>query len=126
MRKWLMILMAVMLSLTLVACGSESKLTTGTNAVTEKLEEQAANATPVEDETIVGTWKGSVATMIFKEDGTGSMEVEGGGSKFFYTAKDGKLAITIEGETTESTYTITDGKMKLIGSGSADTYTLVK
>ncbi len=136
MRKWLMILMAVLLSLSMAACSGEEadvhehkgELQTGPEAVQQMMEEQAEKAKPVEDKAVVGTWKGSKATYTFEENGTGMIVVaeNGGSNNFYYTAKDGKMTITVGETILESTYTITDGKMKMVGGGSADTYTLVK
>ena len=147
MRKLFMMIVAAMLCLSMAAC-SETKqeenkkpteetsahdhehdhaeLPTGTDAVKDKLEEIEQNAKPTEDQTIVGTWKGSTSTLVFNANGTGEIVVDGGSSKIFYTAKDGVLTIKVGENSSESKYTIADGKMKLIGSGSADTYTLVK
>ena len=70
---------------------------------------------------IVGEWKGEAGeTMIFEDDGTGSISMFGVEVTFTYEAADGKLSMTPESEEiceTETTdYTIEGDKLIIDGS----------
>ena len=133
MRKWLLILMALMLSLTLAACGSSESMADklGTELVQDAQAELEANKQDVADEAIVGSWSADGTTFTFNADGTGNtvFSIVGendAGNDFFYTAEDGKLTMTSKKETVETTYTISGDKLTLKNDTGTGVYTRVK
>jgi len=133
MRKWLMIVMALVLSLSLAACGSSEpeaeKL--GTEMVQDAINEIEENKQEVADKAIVGSWTADGTTFTFNEDGTGKTVLsiigkDDAGNDFFYTAEDGELIMTIKGEETETTYTIEGDKLTLKNESGTSVYTRVK
>ena len=131
MRRFLLILMAMMLALTMAACGSESVADkTGTEMVKDVIDEQEGNKSEVADKAIIGSWSDGSTTWTFNDDGLGKVltslvNENDAGNNFYYSAEDGELTVTIGDETTETTYTIDGDKMTFKNDTGTSTYTRV-
>ncbi len=137
MRKWMMILMAGLLCLSMAACSSEPEIDHESVDVQQMIEdqqkEQEEHKKEVEDKAIVGTWKGNNTSWTFNEDGLGSViasinAATDAGNSFYFTAKDGVLTVTTfkDETTTKTNYKIKDNTLTMTNDSGEATYTKVK
>lgn len=114
--KILALMCAVLMVLSLAACGSDGGSSNGGNETVVP----ATEAAP----TIVGDWKYEGGDYIyhFKEDGTGTYDISGSTMNFTYTAEDGKLTITYDGSSPmELQYSIDGDTLNVKDSFGKDT-----
>jgi len=94
MKKWIAILLAALMALTLVACGSKGEGIVGTWELSGSEDEES------EQQVKMMLAMGMSMSVTFNADGTGSMKVAFNGEDeshdFAYTLEDGKL--TMDGE----------------------------
>ena len=132
MKKWLALLMAMLLMLALCACGGEANgNTTGNNDSTPTTTAAATTTTTAAsitgeigyDENLVATWYLDDKAMVLREDGTGDLYYgdEDGGLIEWYTSGN-QMSLTMEGKTSIVTYdvngrdltlTFADGKKEI-------------
>ena len=126
MKKWIALLMAVLLMVTLCACGAEkdddkdsgkggNKTTAadGNNATTTTT---AATITGEigYDENLVATWYLYDKAMVLREDGTGDLYYgdEDGGLIEWFTSGN-QMSLTMEGKTSIVTYVVNGSDLTL-------------
>jgi hypothetical protein len=113
MRRWIALLAALLLCLSLAACG------------------QSAKELSKEEQTLIGTWSNEYTKVIFNEDGTGQfvhsmVSYFDSKSDFTYTAKDGVLTMTVDKVTNETNYTIKGDQLTMKNETGESSYTREK
>ncbi|MBQ7090716.1 MAG: hypothetical protein IJN82_06325 [Clostridia bacterium] len=136
MRKWLMILMAGLLTLSMAACSGEEAENkfegmSGSEMVQQAIKEQEENKQDVADKAIVGSWQKGDIIWKFNADGTGKVffgttEETDSGSDFYFTAEDGALLVEQTDSEMDVEYSIEGDKLTIVGKDGTSVYTKIK
>lgn len=132
MKKAIALILVVILTVALTACGTDDKLV-GTWKLADTdtyLRQVAAEAGMSYDETLLalsylGIKPEDAWTMVFNKDGTGEMTVTGETMPFKYSTSLGKITLTMDGEKSASKYKI-EGDLLTITDDDGTTLKLKK
>ena len=126
MKKWIALLMAMLLMVTLCACGGSqpadnNNAGAGNNAADNNNETPTTTTTAAAitgeigyDEDLVWTWYYEDKAMVLREDGTGDLYYgdEDGGEIQWFTSGN-QMSLTMEGKTSIVTYAVNGKDLKL-------------
>lgn len=135
MKKWIALLMAMLLMLTLCACGgsqTDDNKDAGNNGAADNNGETPTTTTTAAtitgeigyDENLVATWYLDDKAMVLREDGTGDLYYgdEDGGTIEWYTSGN-QMSLTMEGKTSIVTYAVNGTNLTLTyGDGTVESW----